>query len=82
MRSTQFANRSDCKEFSNNYMNKNLSRFSCWNIRTMSCREEKLVDKMQKYGLKVLGVSEAKVKEEWSEVYWRCYVCVFKCTRW
>ena len=39
-----------------------MSRFGCWNVRTMSGREEELVDEMKRYGLKVLGVSKAKMR--------------------
>ena len=39
-----------------------VSRFGCWNVRTMSGREEELADEMKRYGLKVLGVSEAKMR--------------------
>ena len=34
----------------------------CWNVRTMSGREEELIDEMKRYGLEVLGVSEAGLK--------------------
>ena len=40
----------------------NVNRFECWNVRTMSGREEELVDEMKRCGLEVLGVSEAKVR--------------------
>ena len=33
-----------------------------WNVRTMSSREEELIDEMNRYGLEVLGVSEARMK--------------------
>ena len=39
-----------------------VSRFGCWNVRTMSSREEELVDEMKRYGLEVLGISEPKLK--------------------
>ena len=39
-----------------------MSRFGCWNIRSMSGREEELVDKMKRYRFKVLGVNEAKMR--------------------
>ena len=43
-------------------LDSNVNRFGCWNVRTMSGREEELVDKMKRYRLEVLGVSEAKVR--------------------
>ena len=39
-----------------------ISRFGCWNVRTLNRREQELVAEMKKYRLKVLGVSEAKVR--------------------
>ena len=39
-----------------------MSRFGCWNVRSMSGREEELVDKMKRYRFKVLGVNEAKMR--------------------
>ena len=39
-----------------------VSRFGCWNVRTMSSREEELVDEMKRYRLEVLGISEPKLK--------------------
>ena len=40
----------------------NLSRFGCWNVRTVNGREQELVEEMKKYRLDVLGISEAKVR--------------------
>ena len=40
----------------------NISRFGCWNVRTMNGREQELVEKMKRCRLEVLGVSEAKVR--------------------
>ena len=37
--------------------------FGAWNIRTMSGREVELVEEIKKHRLEMLGVSEAKVKE-------------------
>ena len=39
-----------------------ISRFGCWNVRTLNGREQELVAEMKKYRLEVLGVSEAKVR--------------------
>ena len=39
----------------------NLSRFRCWNVRTVIGREQELVEETKKYWLEVLGISEAKV---------------------
>ena len=39
-----------------------VSRFGCWNVRTVSGREEELADEMKRYRLKLLGVSEAKMR--------------------
>ena len=41
-------------------LDSNVSRFGCWNL--MSGKEEELVDKMMRYELEVLGVSEAKMR--------------------
>ena len=55
--------RTNCSDLKgHSVMDRNLCRFGSWNVRTMSGREEELVDEMRKYGLEVLGVSEAKVK--------------------
>ena len=43
-------------------MNRNITRFGCWNVRTMSGREEELIGEMKRYGLEVLGVSEARMR--------------------
>ena len=43
-------------------LDSNVNRFGCWNVRTMSGREEEFFDKMKRYGFEVLGVSEAKVR--------------------
>ena len=37
-------------------------RFGAWNVRSLRGREEELVEEMIKYRLKVLGVSETKLK--------------------
>ena len=37
-------------------------RFGAWNIRTMKGKETELVEEMKKYRLKMLGVSEAKMR--------------------
>ena len=37
-------------------------RFGAWNIRTMTGREEELVEEMKKYRLEMLGVSETKAR--------------------
>ena len=39
-----------------------VSRFGCWNVKTMSGREEELVDEMKRYGLEVLDISELTLK--------------------
>ena len=57
--SIRSANCTNCREYSS--MNRNITRFGCWNVRTMSGREEELIDEMKRYGLKVLGVSEARM---------------------
>ena len=33
-----------------------ISRFGCWNVRTMNGREQELFAEMEKYRLEVLGV--------------------------
>ena len=43
-------------------MNRNITRFGCWNVRTMSGREEELIGEMKRYGLEVLRVSEARMR--------------------
>ena len=43
-------------------LDSNVNRFVCWNVSTMSDREEELLDKRKRYGLVALGVSEAKVR--------------------
>ena len=43
-------------------MNRNISRFGCWNGRTVRGREEERIDEVKRYGLEVLGVSEARMK--------------------
>ena len=40
----------------------NISRFRCWNVRTMNGRKQELVAQTEKYRLEVLGVSEAKMR--------------------
>ena len=40
----------------------NISRFGCWNVRTMNGRKQELVEEMRRCRLEVLGVSEAKVR--------------------
>ena len=45
-----------------NDLGSNISRFGCWNVRTMNSREQELVAEMEKYWLEMLGVSEAKVR--------------------
>ena len=48
-----------------------MSRFGCWNVRTMNGREKELVEEMKEYGLEVLAVSEAKVRGNGvKSVYW------------
>ena len=59
-RSRKHTNHSDDRYSSS--LDSNVSRFGCWNVRTMSGREEELVDEMKRYGLKVLGVSETKMR--------------------
>ena len=41
----------------NNDLDSNISRFRCWNVKTMNGREQELVAEMEKYRLEVLGVS-------------------------
>ena len=43
-------------------LDSNVNRFECWNVRTISSREKMLFDKLKRYGLEVLGVSEAKIR--------------------
>ena len=43
-------------------LDSNVNRFGCWNVRTISSREEELVDEMKRYRLEVLGVSEVKLR--------------------
>ena len=43
-------------------LDSNVNRFGCWNVRSVSSREEMLFDKLKRYVLEVLGVSEAKVR--------------------
>ena len=43
-------------------MNRNITRFGCWNVRKKSGGEEEVLDEMKRYGLEVLGVSEARMK--------------------
>ena len=40
----------------NNNLGSNISRFGCWNVRTMNDREQELVAEMEKHRLEVLGV--------------------------
>ena len=64
--SVKRTNRSDDRYSSS--LDSNVSRFRHWNVRTMNGSEEELVDKMKRYGLEVLGVSEDE--REWYEEDW------------
>ena len=55
------ANNNIDKDIGSN-LGSNISRFGCWNVRTMNGREQELVAEMEKYRLEVLGVSEANVR--------------------
>ena len=44
-----------------NVLESNVKRFGCWNVRSVNSREE-LFTEMKKHRLKVLGVSETKVR--------------------
>ena len=70
---------SSCSDRSS--MNRNVSRFGCWNIRTMSGREEELVDEMKRCGREVLGVSEARMKGNGVKMIGEV-TCVFGCASW
>ena len=38
----------------------NISRFGCWNVRTINGREQELVEEMKRCWLEVSGVSKAQ----------------------
>ena len=51
-----------CGSARNHSVFDNISRFGCWNVRTMNGREQELVEEMKRCRLEVLGVSETKVR--------------------
>ena len=48
-------------------------------IRTMSGREEELIDEMKRYGLEVLGASKARMRENGVKMIGEVTLCIWVC---